>query len=402
MLRSGRGSTDAAGAVLRRRGVGLGLAAACVAALAGVGVTVARSTDRPVVALIGTKSGQTRSFVVTYFYEAMTPGTVKEDCPDGLAQPPNPADYLKDLSPAQLKDLLENSANQAKLFESMTNRGPGGKSICTNPTLEPNATMPVGQSKVGYGVDLDGGKRPAGAKGCGHADLTSPDGLTGVDNQKSRLYACIQQRRQSGYLPAYEVGLMRDGEYTLLIQVSGIDDPQNDDDVDVLLTPSVDPITKSADGKVMLQHASFTASDENKFRNLMKGRIKDGVLVTAAQDIHVKSNHHRVQDTLLNAQFRLRFQPDGGLKGVVGGYEDIAKAYARVAANGYAAERLAGTYTCSGFYNALNALADGYPDPKTGKCTAISSAYTVEAIPAFIVPPKRTAGKDQPKPEARS
>jgi hypothetical protein len=33
-------------------------------------------------------------------------------------------------------------------------------------------------------------------------------------------------------------------------------------------------------------------------------------------------------------------------------------------------------------------LADGYPDPKTGECTMISSAFDITAYAAFIVHPK--------------
>ena len=29
--------------------------------------------------------------------------------------------------------------------------------------------------------------------------------------------------------------------------------------------------------------------------------------------------------------------------------------------------------------------ADGYPDPKTGECTQISTAFTIEALPAFVL-----------------
>jgi hypothetical protein len=39
-------------------------------------------------------------------------------------------------------------------------------------------------------------------------------------------------------------------------------------------------------------------------------------------------------------------------------------------------------------YKLLESLADGYPDPDTGKCTHISLAYAVEAVPAFIVHPE--------------
>jgi hypothetical protein len=40
-------------------------------------------------------------------------------------------------------------------------------------------------------------------------------------------------------------------------------------------------------------------------------------------------------------------------------------------------------------YVAAHELADGYPDPETGECTALSSSYTIETIPAFIIRPEQ-------------
>ena len=42
-------------------------------------------------------------------------------------------------------------------------------------------------------------------------------------------------------------------------------------------------------------------------------------------------------------------------------------------------------HTCNGAYYALHELADGNPDPSTGKCTSISTQYRIKAIPAFVV-----------------
>jgi len=42
-------------------------------------------------------------------------------------------------------------------------------------------------------------------------------------------------------------------------------------------------------------------------------------------------------------------------------------------------------HTCEGAYYALYDQADAYPDPETGRCTAISTQYVIEAIPAFVV-----------------
>ena len=49
--------------------------------------------------------------------------------------------------------------------------------------------------------------------------------------------------------------------------------------------------------------------------------------------------------------------------------------------------------------DAAHQLADGYPDPKTGECTALSSAYNFKAVAAFVIHPEtesRTAGNSGP------
>jgi hypothetical protein len=55
---------------------------------------------------------------------------------------------------------------------------------------------------------------------------------------------------------------------------------------------------------------------------------------------------------------------------------------------------------CPAMYAAFKQMADGDPDPKTGQCTTISSAYGVEAVPAFLIHPEgkgaKTAQANQP------
>ena len=36
-------------------------------------------------------------------------------------------------------------------------------------------------------------------------------------------------------------------------------------------------------------------------------------------------------------------------------------------------------------YGALKRQADAYPDPATGECSAISTAFRMAAIPAFVI-----------------
>ena len=49
-----------------------------------------------------------------------------------------------------------------------------------------------------------------------------------------------------------------------------------------------------------------------------------------------------------------------------------------------------------GIWYALKRMADAYPDPKTGENTAISTAYRIDAVPAFIVHDEKTAANQSP------
>ena len=44
-----------------------------------------------------------------------------------------------------------------------------------------------------------------------------------------------------------------------------------------------------------------------------------------------------------------------------------------------------GQYDCPAMYVAAHQLADGYPDPVTGQCTALSSAFLFEAAAGFVI-----------------
>jgi len=385
---------DGSFVVMRPRSPGsrllaVGVLAALICGLSGGAAITPESSPRT-----------TRSYVVTYFYGAISPNSEKEDCPDGFAKQPDPAQYYKDLTPAQLQAMQTGTfAVRVKFFERMSHRGPAGEDTCEHPTVDPGASMPVGRSKIGYGLHLDGGN--ASHAHCAHDEMTSPDGLQGVDNQIERLTACIRQRRQNGFLPSYELNKMREGQFTLLIQISGADNLRDADNVEVLLTSSPDPLVFSTDGKTPLEYASYTLGDNPRYHNVLKGRIRSGVLETVPNNVVVPSNEFRKEESFRDAQLRLVFKPDGTLAGLLGGYRDLDEFYRPVIWGGYYNEQYAGPYTCPGFYNALHALADGFPDPKTGRCTAISSATRIEAIPAFATPSaRRTASSATNRPGA--
>src|SRR5258706_14097661 len=103
------------------------------------------------------------------------------------------------------------------------------------------------------------------------------------------------------------------------------------------------------------------------------------------------------------ARIRLRLKPEGRLEGVLGGYQPWYPIYWSHAKVGYIDERGFGVDTPALYY-ALHRNADAYPDPKTGETKAISAAYMIEAVPAFIIrdnaqnaaPPPSQTGFDDP------
>jgi hypothetical protein len=89
---------------------------------------------------------------------------------------------------------------------------------------------------------------------------------------------------------------------------------------------------------------------------------------------------------LLQTHVRLQIQPDGTLAGILGGYQDWLKIYYMYGTAGYFWEGMVGI-DMPGVYYTLRRLADAYPDPQTHENTRISTAYRIEALPAFVVRP---------------
>jgi hypothetical protein len=82
---------------------------------------------------------------------------------------------------------------------------------------------------------------------------------------------------------------------------------------------------------------------------------------------------------------RLTIAADGSVRGVIGGYQPWSTVYYGFADQGHIKE-YAGSINLPALYYALKRNADYDPDPKTGENRQISSAYLIEAVPAFAVP----------------
>ena len=82
-----------------------------------------------------------------------------------------------------------------------------------------------------------------------------------------------------------------------------------------------------------------------------------------------------------------QLQPDGGLKGLLGGYWDIEQVYETYARQATRSGAFFVGFRCPALYAGLVSSADRYPDPESGACTAVSTTFRIAAIPAFVVEP---------------
>jgi hypothetical protein len=199
-----------------------------------------------------------------------------------------------------------------------------------------------------------------------------PDGLF------DRLFDTKSSILENGYAPLLEMKL-----------VEGT--PENGR-VEVRLFTSAGPVTKDANNNVVPDMSQLVHEDRMYHSDVFKGEVKDGIFTAGPVDAKLRfkvqaiDNHYYFKDL----QIRAEMLADGSMKGVLAGYWDIENTFdfltevyigpihlGRAAANNIG-------YMCSGVYHALPKVADGHPDPETGKCTSMSTVIKFAAVPAFV------------------
>jgi hypothetical protein len=349
-------------------------------------------------------------FVVTHFKYALAPDARESGaCPAGLSQGPRDA-YAASTEGRRRdgesdQDYTRRNTQGARALML----APNGKNLCLNPELgapDPLFRSVAGSKLKAWGMDLDGqashknGKPAAGS--CAHDDFDGFGDDSGVDNQFYRAVGCISSFQSTGQSNAFETGMLA-GEWGILIELSKVDDPRNDSDVDVSIYANADPIQLSPN-REPLPDATYAAEQDPRFRATTHGRIVNGVLSTepVTVRIHKVVNTMRLVRVLKHARLRMTLSPQGVLDGYLSGYTPVDDAYDLqfghrngTDATGQPTPRLQTIvsngssfnfgYSCPGVYYALRQLADGDRDPTTGQCTSLSTQYQLQAIPAFVV-----------------
>ncbi len=239
------------------------------------------------------------------------------------------------------------------------------------------------------GFDLDGlvsRKSSPAENECAHDDFSGLSGGDGYDFQLWRALGCIRGN-QPGEIQDTIIGnSVRDGSSTLLIEVQGVDDENEDESVQVRVFASTQAPAASADGELLPFGTLSVHADERYHGTRAPGSIVERVVIAGPADFRWRFNIQIVEAdlSLHDAYVRLEILEDGTARGQFFGYTSVEEMYEifGVQAGRSGADALG--YTCSGLYSALNRQADGDFDPETGTCSSLSVAYRFEAVPAFI------------------
>jgi len=279
------------------------------------------------------------------------------------------------------------------------------KNLCTNPELgEPNPLFRIvtGENVSADGIDIDGENTRENGQ-CGHQDFIGLNGESGIDNQFYRWMGCHKSFQSTGPYNSFDIEMLT-GSWGILITLSDIDDVRNDDSVKVGFYANADPIMLSST-REPLANATYTIMQDERYRAETTGRLVDGVLTTDPVDMQFQMtlNSMYLERTIKDASVQMTLSNEGVLEGYLAGYMPVEELYdlhigfrngknatgnlaplRSRAGSAIGAARVLG-HTCEGAYFAAYEVADAYPDPETGKCTAVSIQYRVKAIPAFVI-----------------
>ncbi len=329
---------------------------------------------------------QTLGFAVTKWNTAMHETRFMDECPVG----PNPGNWEiweSTLTPEERRAYEPIKINS---FPPAFFRGANGEDVCEVPTSVQDPPLNVVEGKYGYGINLDGNTDGAATpKSCKHENFTSLNGETGVDNQMYRLMGCVEAWRSYGHIENNANGhRLSSGLGMILMEITGIDDLMNDDSVKVSFYRGVGSFTIDSEGRV-LPFTSYEIDHDNgvpRYDDRVSGKIVGGILTTDSADVNLPhfGNYQYIRQLIRDMQIEVDITPDSGkTSGMVYGYYGVEQfySYVRGMLRNFPNRH---KYSCSPIYVAAHDLADGHPDPETGECTTLSSAFKFEAVRAFI------------------
>ena len=338
---------------------------------------------------------RTLGFVVKDWMTAVYETPFIDECPAGL-NISNDEIWWRKLSKAERSEFTQDGllTTLNRWFQAVR-RGPNGEDICINPELiADDPPLLTVEGPISFGKNLDGNVDGQATRNtCAHENFVSPTGEQGIDNQMYRLIGCIYGWRDAGQIELNANEMRRtSGLAMILIEINDVDDVRNDDDVTVTFYRSIDQFTLDSTGKV-LPFSSYRvdySEGRPRYGDSLKGSIVDGVLTTESGPVQLPfyGNYNYMHPVIRDMSIRLEISEDGSnAKGHAYGYYDVEQFLYMVGGLGPVISTA--NFSCPAFFEATYKLADGYPDPETGQCTHISSAFEINSYAAFVIHPEQ-------------
>ena len=328
-------------------------------------------------------------FVVESWYTAIYDTEYMEECPEGIVIG-NDEIWFNSLSPEEKEAQTEGGTLQVLDLPRRPNqylRNSEGQDVCWHPESVIDPPMRTVHGRYSYGMNLDGNTDGSATPNtCEHGNFVTPDGsVKGVDNQLYRLMGCVYGYRSEGYLEHHANRERQDeSKGIILIDVKNVEDPRNDSDVEVSFYLSESALDFDTAGKIVPYGSYKTAG--GLYGDTVSGKITDGVLTTEPGDVTLPIYGNDGITDMVFKDFRIEMEinEDGTrAEGLWAGYHPVSSFWDHIQKVQHNVP--VGQYSCPAMYVAAHELADGYPDPETGACTALSSAFTFDAVAGFII-----------------
>jgi len=245
------------------------------------------------------------------------------------------------------------------------------------PTRAEDTEIELAGGRYGYGFNLNGIVE--------RGSFEDPEsGERGVDNGMWRVLGCFEgyhiRKPVRPYSENISFDTSLDAMPAWLMWVSG-EDLSRDGPVTVTFDRALNVAMRNG-LQGLLGGASYTIDPNPRSHSEFKGYIRDQILTVEPGDFAMAGDSQWFPVLrLLQARVRFRIAPDGSFDGLIGGYQPFKDFFHFLAIRG---EGLSQT-NLPGVYYAMKRLAEAAPDPVTGENTAISAAYRMQGIPAFLM-----------------
>jgi hypothetical protein len=216
---------------------------------------------------------------------------------------------------------------------------------------------------------------------CRKEDLLSPDGEEGIDNQLAKVVPLFDVIGVGGALD-YTQNSIEEGGVLIMLEISGVDDDLNDDDVRIEIKAGFGVPLLGTDGRI-LANQTFHMHPESPDSAIPGAFIEDGVL-------HAGPFVAKIPFAILGMNYELTFHggfiraewSSGGWlgDGLLGGGVTLEDLYGI----GETAAADDGS-VLPAIKTLFSGMADLVPNEE-GECQQVSSAIAFSAIPAFYFP----------------